>query len=189
MHHLWWYLHIAECLVALVAWTAVIHSTNPLNYHEWLACIHSWSGHSGGQLSATSYLLAAINIRYHVIFCHYWTPLWGIVESNHVIRPSSCLGIIRHAELKIMRANLTCSAAVLLHHVALGTAGRYEWDTWDRDGRTTARIIYTAADLHFVASIVKFKFWLRAFLKCLRLHHWLSTLPGIRLSTARTINL
>jgi hypothetical protein len=91
--------------------------------------------------------------------------------------------------LKIMRANLTCSAAVLLHHIALGTAGSYEWDTWDRDGRTTARIIYAAADLHFVASIVKFKFRLRASLKRLRLHHRLSTLPSMRLSTTRTINL
>lgn len=154
MNHLWWHLHIAECLVALVARTAIIHSANPLNYHERLTRIHSWSGHCGGQLSPASDLLAAINIRDHVIFCHSGTPFWGIVESNQVIRPSNCLGIIRHAELKIMRANLTCSAAVLLHHVALGTAGRYEWDTWGRNGRATARIIYAAADLHFVASIL-----------------------------------
>ena len=189
MNHLWWYLYIAECLVALVARTAVIHRTDTLYYHERLARIHSWSGHSGGQFSPASDLLAAINIRDHVIFCHCGAPLWGIVESNQVIRPSCILGVIRHAELKIMSANLTCSAAVLLHHVALSTTGRYEWDAWGRDCRATTRIIYAAADLHFIASILYFKFRLRAFLKRLRLHHRLSTLPTMRLSTARTFHL
>jgi hypothetical protein len=76
-----------------------------------------------------------------------------------------------------------------LHHVALSTTGRYEWDAWGRDCRATTRIIYAAADLHFVASILYFKIRLRAFLKRLRLHHRLSTLPTMRLSTARTIHL
>lgn len=183
MHHLWWYLDIAECLVALVAWTAVIHRTDPLNYHERLACIHSWSGHSGGHFSTSSYLLAAINIRDHVIFGHTGPSLRGIVESNQVIGPSSILGIIWHSELKVMRANLTCSAAILLHDVALGAAGRDKRDTRGRDGRTAAGIIHAPADLHFVASILQIEIRLGAFLKHLgrRLQHGISTLSAMRL--------
>lgn len=188
MHHLWWYLHIAECLVALVARTAVIHRTDPLYYHERLSRIHSWSGHSGRQLSPSSYLLAAINIGDHVIFHHSWAPLRGIVESSQVIGPSKYLGVVRHAELKIMRANLTCSATVLLDQVALGTAGRHERDTWGWDGRAIARVIYAGVDLHFVPSIVQLEIGLRAFLKRLRLHHRLSTLPAMWLLSAAWTN-
>ena len=174
-----------------MARTAIIHRTDPLHYHERLACIHSWSGHSGGHLSASSYLLAAINIRDHVIFGNTGPPLRGIVESNQVIGPSSILGVIWHSELEVVRANLTCSAAVLLHYVALGAAGRDKRDTGGRDGRTAAWIIHAAADLHFEASILQFEIRLRAFLKHLgrRLQHGLSTLPAKRLSIAWTDHL